>query len=70
MKIDQSPDTNGAAPLLWNVGQVASSLGISERSVWRFASAGILPKPMSIGRSKRWDRRTIEAVIEAKKEEK
>lgn len=52
--------------LLLTVDQVAGLLGISVRSVWRLASAGELPPPLSIGRSKRWERRSLEAFVEAK----
>ena len=53
-------------PLALTVEQVARLLGISVRSVWRFSSAGELPPPISIGRSKRWDARAIEHFVESK----
>ncbi len=52
--------------LLWNVERVARELGVGERTVWRFSSSGELPAPISIGRSKRWERRAIEAYVAAK----
>ena len=33
---------------------VAKMLSVSPRTVWRLRSAGKLPKPVSIGGSKRW----------------
>jgi len=54
---------------LLKVEQVADVLNISERSVWRLASTGEIPAPISIGRSRRWHRRTIEAFIDAKIDE-
>jgi len=56
----------GDAPLLLDVKSVAWTLGIGVRSVWRLTSAGELPAPISVGRSKRWERRTIEAYVAAK----
>lgn len=58
--------TPSLRPLVLKAEQVAELLGISVRSVWRFSSAGELPGPISIGRSKRWDRRTIEEFIRQK----
>ena len=56
----------GEPALLLTVNEVARLLGISVRSVWRLASAGELPSPLSIGRSKRWERRSLEAFVQAK----
>jgi prophage regulatory protein len=53
-------------PILLTVIEVSRLLGISVRSVWRLASSGDLPGPISIGRSKRWSRRVLEAYVEQK----
>ena len=53
-------------PLALTADQVAQLLGISVRSVWRFSSAGELPRPISIGRSKQWDVRAIEDYLHRK----
>lgn len=43
--------------------EAAAILGCARSSVWRWASEGILPKPMKIGGMSRWRQSTIEAVI-------
>lgn len=53
-------------PLLLTVDEVAHLLGISVRSVWRLTSGGELPGPITLGRSKRWARRTIEDYVAGK----
>jgi excisionase family DNA binding protein len=50
-------------PLLLDVKEVAHLLCLGERTVWRLSSGGVLPKPMSVGRSKRWHRRAIEEFV-------
>ncbi len=52
--------------LLLDVKGVASTLGLGVRTVWRLSSTGVLPAPIAIGRSKRWERRAIESWIAAK----
>ena len=60
MQID-SPE-NGQR-LLLNVQAVAHLLSIGTRTVWRLVSAGKLPPPITIGRSKRWPRQLIEEFV-------
>ncbi len=36
------------------VTQVAQILNVAERSIWRWSDAGLMPPPISLGRSKRW----------------
>ncbi len=48
-----APPTEPSAPLL-DVHQVARLLGISPRSVWRFAQSGKMPASVSLGRAQRW----------------
>ena len=52
--------------ILLTVREVAHLLAIGERTVWRLSSIGELPSPVSIGRSRRWCRRTIEDYVTAK----
>lgn len=57
------PATPVAAPSLMTVREVASLLSMSERSVWRAAAAGDLPKPLQIRGCSRWIRDEVETVI-------
>ena len=50
---------------LGDVDVVADILGVSIRSVWRRVADGTLPRPISLGRSKRWDLDAIESWIVA-----
>jgi len=42
---------------------VAEILSISKRSVWRLTSAGEIPKPIKLGHSCRWSRKSIEQFV-------
>lgn len=42
--------------LLLGVHEVSVLVGLCERSVWRMAAAGKMPKPVCIGRARRWRR--------------
>jgi excisionase family DNA binding protein len=44
---------------------VACRLGIHVRTVWRWAAAGELPAPFRLGRTTRWRRRDIDALLSA-----
>jgi excisionase family DNA binding protein len=64
------PTTNLPAPtnptaLLIDAREVASQLGLSERSVWRFARTGRMPRSMAIGRARRWRADEVRAWIDA-----
>jgi excisionase family DNA binding protein len=52
------------SPRLLDVNAVASILGCSQRSVYRFVDLGRLPKPIHLGRMVRWDRNTIDEWID------
>jgi len=41
-------------PLLVDAKAVGAMLGRCERSVWRDAAAGRIPRPIELGGSKRW----------------
>ena len=54
---------NENEPILLTAKQVAYLLGLSERSVWRLSEAGKLPAPISLGRSKRWQRKSLDNFV-------
>lgn len=43
--------------------EVSQILGVSERQVWRLASSGQMPAPVTVGGSTRWRLSDIEAWI-------
>ena len=49
--------------------EVAHELGVSLRTVWRWAKDRTIPAPIRIRRVTRWRRQDIEAFIEAKAQE-
>lgn len=49
--------------LLLKVNEVAMLLNISERSVWRLVSTEEIPRPIKLGRSRRWSREAIEQFV-------
>ena len=51
--------------LLLDVVAVAQLLGVSVRHVWRLADAGEFPRPLSVGRLKRWPRSAVVEWISA-----
>ena len=53
------------APLLMTAADVAKALRISVRSVWRLSSGNVLPPPIAVGRSRRWEREAIEKFVAA-----
>lgn len=59
----ESNNTTEKAQLL-TVEDVAGLLKLHVRSVWRAASAGLLPKPIKVGGSTRWRLVDIQAYIE------
>ena len=48
---------------LMRADQVARTLGISVRQVWKLTSRGILPTPVRIGSSTRWRASDVRRVI-------
>ncbi len=50
---------------LGDVEVVADVMQVSARTVWRRVADGTLPKPISLGRSKRWDLDGIDSWIAA-----
>jgi excisionase family DNA binding protein len=53
------------APLMMTADELAETLCISLRQVWRLKAKGDLPKPVTIGRNVRWRRSDILQWIEA-----
>lgn len=56
MKIEKPslPFDHSTMERLLTKHEVASICGLSERSVWRLSEKGDMPKPISIGGSRRW----------------
>ncbi len=52
--------------MLLTVDQVAESLQVSARTVWRMRSAGELPAPIRILGSVRWRRTELESWVNAR----
>jgi excisionase family DNA binding protein len=73
-EIEDSPitrDGSGRAPgritlasAVYEAGEIASLLQISERQVWRLRDAGLLPECIRVGRLVRWSRQAIDRWIE------
>ena len=51
-------------PVLLNVKEVAEMLGLSERTVYRLADMGNMPRPVKIGAAVRWRRNELDQWIE------
>jgi len=47
------------APLMMTAEELAETLCVSKRQVWRLKAKGDIPKPVNIGRSVRWRRSDI-----------
>lgn len=56
---------SGIAELCLNIKQLAAVLGVSSRHIERLDSSGQLPKPLRLGRAKRWRTSEIGAWLEA-----
>jgi excisionase family DNA binding protein len=54
-----------SAPMMMTADELAETLCISLRQVWRLKAKGDLPKPVNIGRNVRWRRSDIIEWIEA-----
>ncbi len=53
------PDNLPLLPLMMTAGEIADTLQISVRTVWRLKSTGSLPESVNIGRAVRWKRTDI-----------
>ena len=52
------------ATALITVKEVAETLGLSERTVYRLADMGKMPRPVKIGAAVRWRRNELDQWIE------
>ena len=50
--------------VLLTVKEVAEMLGLSERTVYRLADSGTMPRPVKLGAAVRWRRSELEEWIE------
>ena len=57
------PNENQYPSLLMTVSEVASTLKVSVRSIWRWTSQSTIPAPIQIGSVKRWERKVIEQFL-------
>ena len=62
----QTADTPQA---LLKAPDVARLLSVDARTVWRWASAGVIPAPLRIGGTTRWRKSDIDSLIEARADE-
>jgi len=46
-------------PLAISARELAGMLDVSLRQVWRLSAGGMLPKPIRLGGSVRWDRQEV-----------
>ena len=58
MEVKSNPD-------LLTVKDLAQRLSLAERTVWRHADSGKIPRPVKIGASVRWKRTEIEKWLDA-----
>ena len=65
MKRQQDKEVSQQPPLAISAGQLAAQLGVSLRHVRRADSAGLVPKPIRIGRSVRWPVDEIRSWLKA-----
>lgn len=57
-------ETRERTAVLIPAEEVATMLGVSERTLWRLLSAGKLPEPVRIGRNTRWRAAEVRDWIE------
>jgi prophage regulatory protein len=57
-------EPNMSEPVLLTVKEVAEMLGLSERTVYRLADMGKMPRPVKIGAAVRWRRSELDTWIE------
>jgi len=62
---DVSAESFESAPLMMTADELAETLCISKRQIWRLKAKGDIPKPVTIASSVRWRRQDILAWIEA-----
>lgn len=66
MKHDANMEVGqGQAPLAVSARQLATRMGVSLRHIRRADSAGLIPRPVHIGRSVRWPLEEINGWLKA-----
>jgi predicted DNA-binding transcriptional regulator AlpA len=64
--VERRVESPADGPLLINAEELARLLNTSERSIWRYVSAGDIPKPVRLGRGTvRWRYEEIREWIAA-----
>lgn len=66
--MNQATDARADNGTLLKAGGVSRLLACDERTVWRWASAGVIPPPIRIGGATRWRRADLDAFLEGKAE--
>jgi excisionase family DNA binding protein len=59
-----TPELLNDAPLMMTADEIAQSLQLSVRTIWRLKAKGDLPKAVKVGRAVRWKRSDILEWIE------
>ncbi len=62
--VSVSPSSDSPATLL-DVSQVATILSVSERTIYRMADSGAMPRPRHLNSLVRWSRQEVEAWVKA-----
>ena len=60
------PNTNGMHPMtnrLLSDREAAELMNCGKSTIWRWASEGVIPRPLKIGGMSRWKLSDLEAVI-------
>lgn len=55
--------------MMLSVKQVAKMTGLGERTVWRRAACGDMPRPIYLGRLARWSEARLKEWLDAKQRE-
>jgi predicted DNA-binding transcriptional regulator AlpA len=59
-----------AIPQLLSVEQIAMSLNVCTRSIWRLVGKGDLPQPIKVGHARRWYALDIEMYLKGQTEKR
>lgn len=66
MATPSTPTTSTPTPLALTAAETAKLLGISERHLWACHASGKLgPRPIALGKSKRWVASAVRAWLDA-----
>lgn len=64
-KVGNAPPVDRIPERLLRVGEVAKVCGLSVRSIWRLSDGGQMPRPLSIGGSRRWRETDLKSWLAA-----